>query len=130
MNRINREGPMPRILLIDDDDTLRAMAAQMLSRAGHEVVEAPNGREGLRRFSEQPFDLVITDLIMPEQEGLETILQLRQKGVTCPVLAISGGGRQNNVDYLPLARQFGARQTLRTPFTREEFLTAVKQALS
>ena len=67
---------------------------------------------------------------MPDQEGLETIIQLRQKGSVTPVLAISGGGRASNIDYLPLARQLGARNTLGKPFTREELLAAVRNTMA
>jgi DNA-binding response OmpR family regulator len=120
---------MYRILVIDDDEQIRALLSQMLERAGYQVVEAANGDEGLRLFRTQSADLVITDLIMPEKEGIETILELRREFPQVQVIAISGGGKYNPRDYLPIARQLGACATISKPFSRQEILDAVQAAL-
>jgi DNA-binding NtrC family response regulator len=119
-----------RILIIDDDHQLRAMLRQMLERAGYEVAEAANGADGLKLCRIQVPDLVITDLIMPEKEGVETMLELKRDFPNTPVIAISGGGRAGTVDYLPIARRLGARRTIAKPFSREEMLDAVREVLA
>jgi CheY-like chemotaxis protein len=103
---------MSTILVVDDDETFRRLLCQTLLRAGHEVLAADDGRGALRLYRQQPADLVITDLIMPEQEGLETILELRRLQPDLKIIAISGGGRMVPGDYLPIARHLGAARTL------------------
>ncbi len=121
---------MPRVLVIDDDEQVRALLYEILDRAGFEVIEATNGGEALQLYRTRPTDLVITDLIMPEKEGVETILELRREFPQARVIAISGGGRNNSRDYLPIARQLGARHTLAKPFSRQEILDAVRDTLA
>lgn len=121
---------MSHILIIDDDEQIRSLLRQMLERAGHRVTDASNGNEGLERFRAVPADLVITDLIMPEKEGVETLVELRREFPSVPVIAISGGGRLGTRDYLPIARQLGARRTISKPFSRDEILEAVKSLLA
>jgi DNA-binding NtrC family response regulator len=116
---------MPSILLIDDDDGLRRMLAQMLTRAGYEVTEAVNGRDGLWKLRQKKADLVVTDLIMPDQEGLETIMALKQEFPGIKVIAMSGGARMSGHDFLPAALGLGAAATLKKPFARDEFLQTV-----
>lgn len=120
---------MARILLVDDEDSFRRVARLALQRAGHEVFEAKNGRDALRSYPEVDPDLVITDLIMPEKEGLETIQELRQLNPEVRIIAISGGGRLEPMDYLPVARKFGAFCTLAKPFLHHELIQAVHSAL-
>ena len=117
-----------RILVIDDDEMLRGMLVQTLERAGYEVVEAPNGDAGLKLFRAHPADLVITDLIMPEKEGVETMMELRRDYPTLPIIAVSGGARAAGRDYLPIARQLGVRCALAKPFSRQEILEAIRGA--
>lgn len=119
-----------RILVIDDDPVVRGMLAEMLRREGYDVDEAEDGRAGMRRFREQPATLVITDVVMPEQEGLETLMQLRQASPTVKVIAISGGGRVGPESYLNSARTLGANAILAKPFGREELLEAVTKVLA
>ena len=119
-----------RILVIDDDPVVRGMLAEMLRREGYDVDEAEDGRAGMRRFREQPATLVITDVVMPEQEGLETLMQLRQASPTVKVIAISGGGRVGPESYLNSARTLGANAILAKPFGREELLDAVTKVLA
>jgi CheY-like chemotaxis protein len=117
---------MARILLIDDDAPFRGMLSQVLEREGHFVVEAEHGREGLERYRESPFDLVITDLLMPEEEGLATIRTLRRVCPTVKIIAMSGGGMTGQLDFLPVAKRLGAHHTLWKPFPRQELLDAVR----
>ena len=120
---------MARILVIDDDEAFRPMVRQMLEHAGYEVLEAANGKQGLKIYEAETPDLVITDLIMPEFEGMETIMALLKDNPDAPVIAMSGGGRFTAIDVLSSARKFGAQQTLAKPFKRAELLAAVEQVL-
>ncbi len=119
-----------RILVIDDDPVVRGMLAEMLRREGYEVDEADDGRAGMRKFREVPATLVITDVVMPEQEGLETLMQLRHASKTVKVIAISGGGRVGPDAYLNSARTLGADAILAKPFGREELLELVAKVLA
>lgn len=120
---------MARILIIDDEDLARYTLLKMLSGSGHELAEAENGKEGLDLHRESPFDLIITDLIMPEMEGMETILALRRDGPTPKIIAVSGGGRSGSADYLSMARRLGADQVLPKPFSQDELLSTVHSCL-
>ena len=84
---------MARILIIDDEDDLRATLRQMLEQDGHEVSEAANGAHGLELYEKDSPDLIITDVIMPKKEGVETIIALHRSAPNLPIIAISGGGR-------------------------------------
>lgn len=119
-----------RILVIDDDPVVRGMLVEMLRREGYEVDEADDGRAGMRKFREVPATLVITDVVMPEQEGLETLMQLRHASKTVKVIAISGGGRVGPDAYLNSARTLGADAILAKPFGREELLELVTKVLA
>ncbi len=121
---------MAHILIIDDDASMRGSLSHTLERLGHRVSASPDGKAGVARAAENPPDLVITDLIMPEKEGLETIMELRQQHPKIRIIAMSGGGRLSNEDYLHLAKRFGAATTLAKPFTREELKDALAQALA
>ena len=121
---------MARILIIDDEDELRSMLRQMLEQAGHAVTEAVNGAEGIRFYQQDTHDLIITDIIMPEKEGVETIIALRRADPNLPIIAISGGGRLEATDFLTMARKLGARRTLSKPFRRDQLLEAVGECLA
>jgi DNA-binding response OmpR family regulator len=121
---------MAKILLVDDDDAFREQSSQLLRHAGYIVTTAVNGNEALRLVQDNVFDLVITDLIMPEKEGIETIVKMRKKIPTLKIIAISGGGLAAPEDYLVIARKLGAAQTLAKPFSGKELLTAVASVLS
>jgi DNA-binding response OmpR family regulator len=120
---------MAQILMIDDDEILRRMLSLYLTRAGHEVVTAENGVKGLQAAQNRRFDLVITDLIMPEKEGLETIIALRRREPALRIIAISGGGRRRPEGYLDLARDLGAAATLAKPFSGEDLAATVNSVL-
>lgn len=120
---------MAQILLVDDDLQLLRAARTALERAGHEVVSAVNGEAAVRRFRQSPPDLLITDIVMPEKEGLETILELRRESPNLKILAISAYVRSEYADYLQFARQVGANGTLAKPFDRDDLLAAVNELL-
>jgi len=120
---------MPRILVVDDDEALRNLLQEVLTDAGHEVQCAGDGKAALKLYFQQTPDLVVTDLIMPTQEGLETILQMRRTNPKVKIIAISGGGHVPAKDYLALAEKCGAERTLSKPFTPQEILNAIKEVL-
>lgn len=119
-----------RILVIDDDEHMRGVMVRMLSSAGHEILEAENGKVGTRLYREQPVDLIITDLIMPEQEGIETIRELRKENPAVKIIAVSGGGAISPEQYLTIAKHLGVVQTLSKPFRKQELLDAVNACLA
>ncbi len=118
---------MATILVIDDDQEVREFLVTVLERAGHEVSAASNGRDGVVMFRENPVQVVITDIIMPEKDGIETILDLRREHPDLKVIAISGGGRTTPENYLHSARLLGADRAMRKPFKNEEILRAVAE---
>jgi CheY-like chemotaxis protein len=120
---------MTHILLIDDDPLVRYSVRTILEGAGHEVTEADNGRGGLELFRGTRFDAVITDIIMPDMEGIETIRAIRALDKQMPVLAMSGGGRVGNTDFLKAAKALGADQVLQKPFEDDELLGALARAM-
>jgi CheY-like chemotaxis protein len=120
---------LPRILLVDDDEMSRQAVQRMLERAGHAVESTGNGREAIDRFAAGEVDLLITDLIMPEMDGLEIIQEVRRKDPGARILAISGGGRVQAEEYLSVARKFGAVEVLPKPFASQDLKAAVDRAL-
>ena len=121
---------MAKILVIDDDDIMNGMTVQLLSEAGYEAEGARDGDCGLKLLATKAFDLVVTDIVMPEKEGIETIISIRSKSKTLPIIAISGGGKINPEQYLRMAQRFGADYTFQKPFNREHFLAAVRECIS
>lgn len=120
---------MARILIIEDDEVVREYLESVLSRAGYQCLSANNGRTGVELFNSNPTDLVITDIIMPEKDGIETIMDLRRKNSQLKVIAISGGGRAEPENYLHSAKLLGANRTMKKPFTNEEMLEAIRELL-
>ncbi len=118
---------MATVLVIEDDQEVRDYLVAVLSRAGHEVTAAANGRDGVATFRDHPTQVVITDIIMPEKDGIETILDLRREHPQLKVIAISGGGRSTPENYLHSARLLGADRAIRKPFKNEEILAAVRE---
>jgi DNA-binding response OmpR family regulator len=118
-----------RILVIDDDLQLRSLLRLMLEGAGHEVTEAANGAQGVRAFRRRPADVVLCDLIMPVQEGLETIRELKADFPAVCVVAMSGGCPGGGLNFLPFAAKFGAAATLPKPFAMHELLGVVGNLL-
>jgi CheY-like chemotaxis protein len=118
---------MAKILLIEDDLKFRPIVRAALEKAGHVVTEAGNGKEGIAKYHADPADVVITDLVMPEKEGIETIMALRRDFPSVKIIAMSGSAHSGT--YLHLAKQLGARRTLGKPFAAEELLGAIDAAL-
>jgi DNA-binding response OmpR family regulator len=116
---------MAKILVIDDEPSILLMIKKMLEKAGHEVEMALNGKEGMQIFENNKADLLITDIIMPEKEGLETIVEMRKKYPDLKIIAISGGGRISADGYLPGAKLLGANMVFQKPLIQKEFLEAV-----
>ncbi|MGD9022496.1 MAG: response regulator [Deltaproteobacteria bacterium] len=120
---------MSKILVIDDEEQIRVVFKEMLARLGYEVLEAATGEDGLALQREKAADLVITDIIMPHKEGLETIRELRQEFPEVKIIAMSGGGRIGSDRYLNLAKQFGAMCTLQKPIRMEQLRQEVHRLL-
>jgi len=121
---------MARILIIDDDEMMNGMIVQLLSEAGYETESATDGNLGLRLLRDNAFDLIVTDIIMPEKEGLETIAAIRKDNKGVPIIAISGGGKLGPEHYLHMAKHFGADYAFQKPFYRDPFLAAVRECLA
>lgn len=121
--------PAYRILLVEDNDHLRVALCRMLEQAGYIVSEAENGEVALDILALGHFDLVVTDLLMPEKEGIETIAAVRRQNPEMPIIAISGGGCLEPQAYLDAAVEFGADAALAKPFGKEPFLATIAQAI-
>ena len=122
-------GEPPSILLIDDEEPFRSVLRQVLQNAGYEVIEAANGAEGIRSFLEKPADMIITDIIMPEKEGIETIIELKQNYPDVKLIAMSGGGWYGTDIDFDMAKKLGAH-TLNKPFALQELLDVVGELLN
>ena len=121
---------MARILIIDDEPQIRSMLKLMLERGGYEVVEAPDGVEGIKIYRQNPADLIITDLIMPNKDGIGMIIDLKKEFPDVKIIAMSGGGLNKPDGYLKGAKKLGAACTLTKPIDREEMLAAVRDTLN
>jgi CheY-like chemotaxis protein len=117
-----------RVLLIDDEQMVRKVVRKMLERSGHDVTEAENGRFGLEQLKRGSFDLVMTDIIMPEVEGIEVVMTVGQQYPSTRTIAMSGGGRTGNVDFLDVAAKLGASAALQKPFTCADLLKAIDES--
>jgi len=121
---------LSKILLVDDDEQVRTMLRLTLEREGHEVVEAADGQVALALFHDHEIDLVVTDILMPEKEGIELIMDLKAIDRNLDIIAISGGGRMDPAEYLNWARRFGVKHTFVKPVARQELLGAVDSLLA
>ncbi len=120
---------MGKILIIDDEPYILLMLKKMLEKAGHEVYLASNGREGMALFEKASADLVITDIIMPDKEGLELILEMKKQRPALKIIAMSGGGRISPESYLECAKHFGAEKVFQKPFSQKDLISAVKELI-
>jgi CheY-like chemotaxis protein len=120
---------MALILVIDDEPQIRSMLKLMLERDGYEVAEAPDGIEGIRIYRQNPADLIITDLIMPNKDGIGVIIDLKKEFPNVKIIAMSGGGLNKPEGYLKGAKKLGAACTLTKPIDRGEMLRAIKDVL-
>ncbi len=122
---------MARILIIDDNSEVLETYRRILEHAGYEIIVATNGKEGIRTFKEEEPDLVITDIFMPEKEGLETIMELRHNFPDVKIIAISGGGDgMGPENYLKMAKDFGVMSALTKPIEMEALLEEVQKCLT
>ncbi len=117
---------MTKILVIDDDDLVRGMICNALRKEKFEVFEACNGNEGIRKAKEEKPDIVVTDILMPDKEGIETIMELQGLDSKIRIIAMSGGGSAKNMSFLEMAKKVGARHVLSKPFKSAVLLNAVK----
>jgi DNA-binding response OmpR family regulator len=118
----------PRILVIDDEESVRETICENLADCGFEILEAVDGDHGLKLIEEKgPPALVITDIIMPRKEGLETIIQIRRNYAGVKLIAMSGGGQAKNMDFLELAKKLGADAVMPKPFDMAELEKTVRQ---
>lgn len=120
---------MANILVIDDDAQIREISRKSLERAGHHVLTAQDGEEGLDLYSHNKVDLVITDILMPIKEGIEVIMQLKKWDPNVKIIAISGGGRNDPDAYLKVARHLKVDRTMEKPFDLKSFLGAIEEVL-
>jgi len=121
--------PRATILIADDDPTLRAIGAELLSGEGYRVLEAADGDEALQLIASENIDLLILDMLMPNKDGLETIMELRRRDSAVRILAISGGGSMGVDTLLKPARIFGADRTLSKPLPISTFADIVAEML-
>ncbi len=120
---------MATVLLVDDDDSIRMSLKKALEIGGHESLTAENGLDALAILKERPVDLIVTDLFMPDMDGIQFALQLRREAADTPFIAMSGGGVYQNMSMLDVAGKMGAARTLEKPFDVSDFLDAVREAL-
>jgi PAS domain S-box-containing protein len=130
LDQEEREMNHARILIIDDDVEIRVMLRNILEHTGYEVVDAPDGKVAMRLHRNEPADLIITDLIMPKKEGIETIVELKRDFPEVKIIAISGGGSSGPKDYLSIAKQMGAMRIFTKPLEQDVLLEAVRELLS
>ena len=121
---------MARILIIDDDETIRSVFKRFLEGKGYDVAVAADGRQGLRVLEDGPIDLVITDIMMPETDGLEVVMAIRGRESEIPVIAISGGMHAMPMDFLPMAKKFGACDVLYKPVELDDLLASIEKCLN
>lgn len=121
---------LARILIIDDDPLVLDVFQQILEAAGHEIITATNGQDGLDIYNQSPTDLIITDMVMPIKDGLKMIMELEQNHPDVRIIAISGGGVIEPERYLSLAESIGTKKTLTKPITKDALILAVTEALA
>lgn len=117
-----------RVLVVDDDAGMRNFLRMLLELEGYEVALAANGLEALETQRQHPAAIILTDLFMPEAEGMETIVQLRDEFPQARIIVMSGGGVHLGTDYLKLARELGAVKTLKKPFAPQDLIDALREA--
>lgn len=120
---------MAKILVIDDDATIQLVFSQFLTSLGHEIMQAENGKAGMSALENARPDLIITDIMMPEMDGLEILMKLRSRHDSVPVIAISGGMRALPVNFLQQAKLFGARYVFEKPVPLDVLRNAVTELL-
>jgi two-component system, chemotaxis family, chemotaxis protein CheY len=119
-----------KILVMDDEAEILRLVREILHAAGHQVLCAADGIAGMALFRKEAPEVVIVDIVMPEQEGIETILALRRESPRVKVIAISGAGPVGDVDVLKMARALGADDVISKPFRAQELLSRVRSSVS
>jgi DNA-binding NtrC family response regulator len=120
---------MAHVLIVDDDTLMREMLLAMMDMDGISASGAENGNVALKLLRANTYDLIITDILMPEKEGIETIMEIKNEWPDLPIIAISGGGKLNPEIYLQLSKNLGARYSFNKPFTKEQMMFAVRNCL-
>jgi len=120
---------MPGVMIVEDDASLREMLKEALEKRKYTVIAASDGREALAKFRPSVIDLVITDLLMPEEDGLKVIMKVKEKKPETKIIAISGGGKAGPGSYLLIARKLGADQVFSKPFLPSELIQKVKDII-
>ena len=120
---------MPGVLIVEDDQALRDMLREALEKRKYTVITASNGREAMAKFRPTVIDLVITDLLMPEEDGLSVIMNIKQVKPATKIIAISGGGKAGPGSYLHIALKLGADHVFSKPFLPSELLQKVREML-
>ncbi|OFY58285.1 MAG: hypothetical protein A2V50_00430 [Bacteroidetes bacterium RBG_19FT_COMBO_42_10] len=120
---------MPGILIVEDENDLREMLKVSLTRRRFTVLEAENGKDAINHFKPAVTDLVITDLIMPEEDGLKVIMRLRELKPSLKIIAISGGGKAGPASYLNLAKALGADAVYSKPFSVNDMIKKIEELL-
>lgn len=121
---------MACILVIDDDAATRRLILRALAAGKHKVIEAENGDQGLKLVAEHKPDLIITDILMPQKEGIETMREVHEIAPGTKIIAISGGGISHNLMFLDVAKAFGADAVIAKPFRPAELIETVERVLS
>lgn len=120
---------MARILLVDDEVLVLQLFEAVLQEEHHDVTTAGDGNAAMAALAHGTFDVVVTDIVMPDKEGIEMIIEMRKLKPDLPIIAMSGGGRGSSTDYLEMAALLGARKTLAKPFSTQALLDAVTEVL-
>jgi DNA-binding response OmpR family regulator len=120
---------MAVVLLVEDDNDLRQMLASAIGKKKHTVIEASNGRDALNKFKYSLVDLVVTDLLMPEQDGIGLIMELKKAKESLRIIAISGGGKAGPSNYLDIARTLGADAVFSKPFSLQDIMREIDKLL-
>ena len=118
---------MARILIVEDNEDLRNFLRMKLESAGFKVTVAPSGAEALELMASEPADMVLTDVFMPEKDGMETIVEIRARYPQATIIAMSGWDSRSDADYLRIAREIGAVRTFRKPFEPEQMVEVLRQ---
>jgi DNA-binding response OmpR family regulator len=121
---------MKHVLIVDDDDQIRGLLCETFGQAGYDTLSAANGLEALEMVNELPCDIIIADILMPEKEGIELIMDLRLQRPDMPIIAMSGGGHVGAGKYLGIAERLGVKATFQKPFDRRELLRTVEGLLA
>lgn len=118
-----------KVLIIEDDELVRLTCRNLLKKEGHEVLEAENGAAGVDCFKKEKPDLVITDILMPDKEGLETIIEIRAINPDAKILAISSGGSTQNMSFLKMAKELGATYALKKPLKPDQLVAVTREMI-